>query len=107
MYKILIKHIPSTGQDKHMWYAHGTTTTSNETSTFNEFETDDIKALEEELLKLDKIFGHENITAYSTLDITYGVEIAVGESEENTDESDGSNDTGNDDSDIETNSETT
>lgn len=65
MYKILIKY--SSKLNKVYWRSHLTDDESIE------FETDDLEVLKEEIKKLDKIYGHENIRIVN--DLTYDVII--------------------------------
>lgn len=82
MYKIMIKHTTSSNSSlaEKMYEIYGSEVTSKNatgsTTTFTPFETDDKEVLKAELLKLDKIYGHENIVAYEEIELTYGVEIA-------------------------------
>ena len=72
MYKILIRY-----NDKHnLWQSYGTTISSTTTSTsFNEFETDDVEVLKSEILKLDAIYGHDNIRIVEDVTLKYGVDV--------------------------------
>ena len=65
MYKILIKY--SSKLNKVYWRNHLTDDESIE------FETDDLEVLKEEIKKLDKIYGYENIRIVN--DLTYDVLI--------------------------------
>ena len=65
MYKILIKY--SSKLNKIYWRSHLTDDESIE------FETDDLEVLKEEIKKLDKIYGYENIRIVN--DLTYDVLI--------------------------------
>lgn len=86
MYKILIRY-----NDKHnLWQSYGTTISSTTNSTsFTEFETDDVKMLKNEILKLDSIYGHDNIRIIEDVTIKYSVDVVLSEtdntSENNTD----------------------
>lgn len=78
MYKILILY----KAEHNLWQQYGTTTTSSISdckSTFTEFETDDLDVLKEEILKLDKIYGHENIRPYKDITANFSVDIVVDE----------------------------
>ena len=79
MYKILLKYIPSSGKDKHMWISHGKTTTVCEgkksTETFEEFETDDGDILKEELLKLYKIYSTSDVKVIDEIDIEHEITL--------------------------------
>ena len=79
MYKILIKYNTSSSTN-NLWQFHGTTTsTSNASgsqSTFTEFETDDISALEEEVRKLDMELGHTYIKVIKEVDYDVLVDVA-------------------------------
>lgn len=75
MYKILIKY----NTDHNLWKQYGTTissTTNSDTiTTFQEFQTDDVETLKEEIIKLDKKYGFENIKVYKDVTANYSVEI--------------------------------
>lgn len=64
MYKILIKH--NSNLNKIYWRSH-----VNDDSI--EFETDDLETLKEEVKKLDRIYGFDNIRIVN--DLTYDVLI--------------------------------
>lgn len=72
MYKILIRY-----NDKHnLWQSYGTTISSTTTSaSFNEFETDDVEVLKSEILKLDAIYGHDNIRIVEDVTLKYSVDV--------------------------------
>ncbi len=74
MYKILIRY-----NDKHnLWQSYGTTITSTSTSTsFTEFETNDVEILKSEILKLDAICGHNNIRIIEDVTLKYSVDIIL------------------------------
>ncbi len=74
MYKILIRY-----NDKHnLWQSYGTTVSSTTTSTsFNEFETDDVEILKSEILKLDAIYGHRNIRIIEDVTLKYSVDVIL------------------------------
>ncbi len=74
MYKILIRY-----NDKHnLWQSYGTTVSSTTTSTsFTEFETDDVEILKSEILKLDAIYGHNNIRIIEDVTLKYSVDVIL------------------------------
>ncbi len=74
MYKILIRY-----NDKHnLWQSYGTTISSTTTSTsFTEFETDDVEILKSEILKLDAIYGHNNIRIIEDVTLKYSVDVIL------------------------------
>ncbi len=74
MYKILIRY-----NDKHnLWQSYGTTISSTTTSTsFTEFETDDVEILKNEILKLNAIYGHDNIRIIEDITIKYSVDVIL------------------------------
>ena len=77
MYKILIKHNPNANKtDTTIWRMHGSTTTSTTSTSFKEFETDNIETLKAEVLALDAIYGSENIKVVKEIDINYSVDVA-------------------------------
>ena len=82
MYKILIKY----DNDKlNLWMPYGTTTTSTTgKSEFTEFETDDVTALKETILKLDKEYGFEKIRIVEDVTVTFDVNVVVDENTEST-----------------------
>lgn len=97
MYKILILY----NAKNHLWKQYGTTTTTTSAisgcnacgggavdEVFTEFETDDLELLKEELIKVDAIYGHENIKAYKDLDTVYTVDVTEVEPEPDDEEDD-------------------
>lgn len=77
MYKILIKFGSST---KNLWEIYGTSSTSTTGSTsFKEFETDDVEVLKEEILILDKEVGFDNIRVISDVSYAMNVDIDSGD----------------------------
>ena len=77
MYKILIKHNPNANKsDTTIWRMHGSTTTSTASTSFKEFETDNIQTLKAEVLAIDAIYGSENIKVVKEIDINYSVDVA-------------------------------
>lgn len=89
MYKILIKY----DNDKlNLWMPYGTTTISTTgNSAFTEFETDDVAALKETILKLDKEYGFEKIRVVEDVTVNFTVDVVVDENTESTE--DATNDT--------------
>lgn len=79
MYKILIQY----NKEHHLWQQYGITTStkcvSGESDTFTEFATDDIEEVKKEVLKLDRIYGNENVKVYKDLTATYHVDIDLGD----------------------------
>ena len=76
MYKILIKHNPNANKtDTTIWRMHGSTTTSTTSTSFKEFETDNIETLKAELLALDLVYGHENIRPIKDIETNYVVDV--------------------------------
>lgn len=74
MYKILIKY--SNNIKANLWELYGNSNTSTiGKTTFIEFETDDIETLKEELLKLDKEYGHENLKIIKEIEVNYTVHV--------------------------------
>ena len=73
MYNILIKYNDS----KSLCQLYGTSssTTSNE-ETFVPFETDDLEKLKAEVIRLDAMYGHENIKVVKTIEYTVDVTIS-------------------------------
>ena len=82
MYKILIKY----DNDKfNFWMPYGTTTTSTTgKSEFTEFETDDVTALKETILKLDKEHGFEEIRVVEDVTVNFTVDVVVEDNTEST-----------------------
>ena len=76
MYKILIKY--NNKVKNNLWEVYGSSTTSTTGSTTStEFETDNIEVLKEELIKLDKIVGFENIRVIEDKTVTFSVDVAA------------------------------
>jgi hypothetical protein len=73
MYKILIKMNSTNG---NTYKVYGTSTSySNGRSVFTEFETEDLAELKTEFMKLDKIYGFENLKVVMELDFSVDVDI--------------------------------
>lgn len=98
MYKILIKYSSATSL-LTLWQVYGSTTTTStsdsdtSTVTFTEYETDDITELQEEISKLDKRYGYENIKVIKDVDVTYSATISDTDTTDATDDNSGANDT--------------
>ena len=73
MYNILIKYNDS----KSLWQLYGTSssTTSNE-ETFVPFEADNLENLKAEVIRLDAMYGNENIKVVKTIEYTVDVTIS-------------------------------
>lgn len=81
MYKILIKY--DNKIKNNLWEVYGSSTTSTTGSTTStEFETNDIEVLKEELIKLDKIVGFENIRVIEDKTVKFSVDIDADDSQE-------------------------
>lgn len=74
MYRILIKHNTSSPTTS-LWKEYGTTTTVESVSTFTPFETENLDTLKEEINKLDKIYGYENIMAVRPIEYKISLEV--------------------------------
>lgn len=84
MYKILILY----NADHNLWCQYGTTTTSSvsgKKSTFTEFSTDDVEVLKAELLKLDSIYGFQNLRVVTDVTANYSVDIVIDNKSEDAD----------------------
>ena len=68
MYKIWIKY--TSANKKIFWQSYNMT---DENGNIVEFETDSIEVLKNELNKLDKIYGNENLRA--VVDVTYDITV--------------------------------
>lgn len=91
MYKILISY----NKDHNLWQSYGTTTTSTTSgskSIFTEFATDDVEILKAELLKLDSIYGFQNLRVVTDVTANYSVDIVTDNKPEDTDKDTGEND---------------
>ena len=76
MYKILILYKP----EHNLWQQYGTTATSSASggkSNFTEFSTDNLEVLKEEILKLDRVYGHENLKIIKDVTANFSVDIIV------------------------------
>ena len=81
MYKILIKY--ENKVKSNLWEIYGNSTVSTTGAiTSTEFETNDVAVLKEELIKLDKIVGHENIRVIEDKTVTFSVDIDTDNSQE-------------------------
>lgn len=80
MYNILIKY-----NEKNLWQLYGisSSTTSN-SETFTPFKTDDVEVLKEEVIRLDAMYGHENIKVVKMID--YTVDISISDNDKNKEE---------------------
>ena len=82
MYKILIKY----DNDKlNLWMPYGTTTTSTTSTSFKEFETDDVEVLKEEIKKITSKIGYAEIRIVS--DIVFDIEIDIENNKESGEQS--------------------
>ena len=72
MYNILIKHNDS----KKLWQLYGTTTVASNTETFTPFEADNLENLKAEVIRLDAMYGHENIKVVKTIEYTVDIIIS-------------------------------
>lgn len=82
MYKILLKHQNPKNVNNNIWHSYGTTTTASSTyasstTSFKEFETDDLSVLKEKIKELDKEYGHNDIRVIN--DVTYEVMVEIEE----------------------------
>lgn len=78
MYKILIKF--DNKVKNNLWEVYGSSTISTTGSTTStEFETDDVAVLKEELIKLDKIVGYENIRVVEDKTFIFSVDVVTDE----------------------------
>jgi hypothetical protein len=60
----------------NMYKTYGTSTTySNGRTSFKEFETEDLAELKAEFMKLDKVYGFENLKVVMELDFSVDVDI--------------------------------
>ena len=74
MYKILIKYPSDKITNLYQVYGSSTTSTTGSTS-FAEFETDDIEVLKAELIKLDKEHGFDSVKVIKEIDVNYTVDV--------------------------------
>ena len=82
MYKILIKY----DNDKlNLWMPYGTTTTSTTSTSFKEFETDDVEVLKKEIKKITSKIGYDEIRIVS--DIVFDIEIDIENNKESGEQS--------------------
>lgn len=85
MYKILILYKP----EHNLWKQYGTTTTTSSASgcknVFTEFSTDDVEVLKAEVLKLDRIYGYNQIRVYKDITANFSVEIVEDDADEGED----------------------
>ena len=73
MYNILIKYNDS----KKLWQLYGTTTSATSSEeTFVPFETDNLENLKAEVIRLDAMYGHENIKVVKNIEYTVDVTIS-------------------------------
>ena len=71
--KCIIKHNDS----KTLWQLYGTTTSAaSNTETFTPFEADNLENLKAEVIRLDAMYGHENIKVVKTIEYTVDVTIS-------------------------------
>ena len=82
MYKILIKY----DNDKlNLWMPYGSTTTSTTSTSFKEFETDDVEVLKEEIKKITSKIGYDEIRIVS--DIVFDIKIDIENNKESGEQS--------------------
>ena len=79
MYSIFIKYNNTTNRPLYEQYGTSSSTTGTNSATFMSFETDDLAVLEETILALDKIYGHENLMICKVVEASYSVDVAIEE----------------------------
>ena len=75
-YSIFVKYNNNANRPLYEQYGLHNSTTGSSSTTFVPFETDDMEVLENTILELDKVHGHENLIICKVIEATYGVEIA-------------------------------
>lgn len=94
MYSIFIKYNNTANRPLYEQYGMSSSTTGTNSTTFKPFETDDLAVLEETILALDKIYGHENLMICKVVEASYSVDVAI--EEDTTDPDDTTGDDGDD-----------
>ena len=84
MYSIFIKYNNTANRPLYEQYGMSSSTTGSTSTTFKPFETDDLEELENTILALDKVYGHENLMICKVVEASYSVDVAI---EEDTDSS--------------------
>lgn len=93
MYSIFIKYNNTANRLLYEQYGTSISTTGTNSATFKPFETDDLVILEETILALDKIYGHENLMICKVVEASYSVDVAIEEDTTDPDDTTG-DDTG-------------
>ena len=94
MYKIFIKYNNTANRPLYEQYGTSSSTTGTNSATFKSFETDDLAVLEETILALDKIYGHENLMICKVVEASYSVDVDI--EEDTTEPDDTTGDDGDD-----------
>ena len=79
MYSIFIKYNNNANRPLYEQFGSYNSTTGSNSTTFKPFETDDLTVLEETILALDKIHGHENLLICKMVEASYSVDVAIEE----------------------------
>ena len=93
MYSIFVKYSNNANRPLYEQYGTSSSTTGTNSATFKPFETDDLAILEETILALDKIYGHENLMICKVVEASYSVDVAIEEATTDPDDTTG-DDTG-------------
>ena len=79
MYSIFVKYSNNANRPLYEQFGSYSSTTGSTTSIFVPFETDSLEQLEETVLELDKIYGHENLMICKVVEASYSVDVAIEE----------------------------
>lgn len=83
-YSIFVKYNNTANRPLFEQYGLHSSATGSTSTTFKPFETDDLEELENTILSLDKVYGHENLLICKVVEASYSVDVAIEEDTENT-----------------------
>lgn len=78
-YSIFIKYNNTANRPLFEQYGSYSSATGSKETIFKPFETDSLEELENAILALDKIYGHENLMICKVVEASYRVDVAIEE----------------------------
>lgn len=78
-YSIFVKYNNTANRPLFEQYGSYSSATGSKETAFKPFETDDLEELENTILSLDKVYGHENLLICKVVETSYSVDVAIEE----------------------------
>lgn len=78
-YSIFVKYNNTANRPLFEQYGSYSSATGSKETTFKPFETDSLEELENTILALDKVYGHENLLICKVVEASYSVDVAIEE----------------------------